>query len=156
MSSQRSSHQQKTIEERREYFRTTIRGTSPTLEELPPTTDSTDVPVDLESEDLIPLTKTKPESWLSRQFKEETVRTILIPLLILFIGWFGYQVYSLNREVGEIKIEIRTLQDEQKKIPIQIDKLEERSRREIDTKSKRIDRLEERLNSIEMSQDRGK
>jgi len=155
MPGKRDSHQQKTIEERKEYFRTTIRGMSSTLEEAPSPIDSTDVPVDVESKSPELLIKTKPESWLYRQLKEEPVRTILLPLLLLFVSWFGYQVYSLNREVGEIKIEIRTLRNEQEKVPRQIDKLEERLRRDIDTNSKRISRFEERLNSLNVSQESG-
>lgn len=54
MSSQQSSNQQKTKEERRQYIETTVRGVSPTLEDLPPPIGFTDIPSESESKEPIP------------------------------------------------------------------------------------------------------
>lgn len=154
MTRQRNSHQQKTLYERRVYMETQILGASPTTDDLPPPTDSTNEPLEVEPQDITPVARTKQQGWWARQFKEEPVKAIVrigSTLLLMVFGWFAYQVYFLNREAGEIKTKIETLSHNQKGFLTEIEKVEKRIFRNIDKMSHRIDRVENKMDSFNYS-----
>lgn len=151
MTNQRTSHQQKSIDERREYMATTIRGIAPTLESELISDESTDVSAITDKGYVGPLTRTKEEPWLRHKLREnlfQAIITIVSTVLICFLSWFAYQLYTINREVGELEIKINTLESSNERLSHDIEKAEVRVQREIQKNSERTLNLENRLNTI--------
>ena len=150
MSGERNSHQPKTPEEFREYMSTTIiRGASPTLDVgRIPQDDSTDVAASPAGPHDELAKRDSDTSWFARQIKEELFRSILVVSVVALIGWFAFQVYSLNREVGVLQSEIKALQSIDGDMAGDLEKAEARLHRELDQISTRVLRLGERIGAL--------
>ena len=143
MASYRASHQQKTVSERYEYSRTTIRGISPTSEnELPSlSAESTDTPsVDYEDLQESIITPTRGESWFGK-YKSEIIKSIISLVIISIFGGICFGIYSLNREVGVLGARFEEIKRDQNDLSNNINKIEQRLSKSIDKNASRIDRF---------------
>jgi hypothetical protein len=145
----RAGHHPKTEEERREYFNTTIRPESrPTSEDRHPIIDTTDKSSPTEENptyDAIPTRRPSP----TRQFLRENLPGIIVLAIIIpFLAWGGHTLYSLNREVGEIRTGLDSNKEQQDNLKIQIDKLEQRNSEQIAEISSDVNRLVQRIDRL--------
>lgn len=141
MARSRETHRSKTLGEKRRYWNNVIRATSePTLEDTTPIIDTTDRSARLEKERTGPITipKTPPAvvRWLRGKITE-----ILIGAAILLLGWVLFQLYGLNREVGELKMTPANFES-------QVNKVQEVLSEKIRTLSSDLHRLEQRMDSF--------
>lgn len=138
MSRARGGHIPKSEEERRRYWENTIRvPAGPTLEDTAPVVDTTDQPAPTE-EEKPPLYPTKQPSVFSKFLREKGFEVFIVSILLVVLGWYGYQLYKINREVGELRANLINVQSE-------IEKLEQRSKGRIEDVSSDVDRLERRI-----------
>jgi len=149
MASYRASHQQKTVNERFEYVRTTIKGISPTIEDNSMTlaAESTDSP-SIETDNLqeSTITPIRRESWVEK-YKSELIKSMISLIIITIFGGICYGIYLLNREVGVIGAKLEELKKDQIGFSSSINNLEQRLNRGIESNTSRIDRLfESRFN----------
>jgi hypothetical protein len=133
----RQSHLLKTQEERANYRSTTVAGDpGPTLDTTRrPDSDSTATPIPppLEPEPTATSVSTRREpSWLATYLKEHGAEIIVVVILFGVLTFFWSQLFSLNRELGELKVRIEQQEKE-------ADRREDRLQSE-------IDRLTDRLN----------
>lgn len=142
MTRERSSHQPKTWDERRIYLETTIRQKlSPTVHEHTEEIDSTEttaagseVPTSYR-----PTTARKKSRFatLRGHWPKVAVGLVVVPLA----GWILVQLYSLNREVGEIRVRIDGTAQQQEQLKKDLERVDEHVTHE-------IDRIDNRMNGI--------
>lgn len=143
MARARSSHEQKTLDERQIYLNTAVRHKpTPTVDEPVAGIDSTDTTVapGLERTPSYGRTRTRRRRrfvWL----RENWVPTSLVALFIAVAGWIGHEVYSLNREVGELRIQVAGTAKEQDESKGDLERLGEQMRREMDRINERLDHI---------------
>jgi hypothetical protein len=133
----RQSHLQKTPEDRENYRSTRLAGgPSPTLETKRPDSDSTATPVPLgETEPTATYRSTRAEpSWLSTLLKQKGAEIIVGVVLLGILSFFFVQLFSLNRELGELKVR----QEQHEK---ESQRREDRQQSEIDRLTDRLDKL---------------
>ncbi len=99
----RETHLSKTQEERRYYWRTTIRPPGPTIEDTTSDIDTTDHSDSADQQRIGPVTTKKSISPFVQFLKERAFEIIIILILIPLFSWILSQTYKLNREVGEFK-----------------------------------------------------
>jgi hypothetical protein len=138
MADRRSSHQQKTLGERKDYWETTIKGPEPTIDTSRPSADSTDYTAPPEPEPVGNLTPTLKESWLKQKWNEDPVRFIGVTLAIGLATWFAYQVFTLNREVGQQSVEINHAKKSVETVNREIEKAEKRLHEEVKVVDERL------------------
>jgi Sec-independent protein translocase protein TatA len=140
MTQARRSHEPKTLTDRQRYFKTTVHGAAgPTLDEPLTDTDSTDAVSRTEQEYIGPYQSTKPPSRLLHHLREKWPE-LLVALLIPILGFGAYQLYMLNREVGELRIEVTDTRNRQQQLQEQLERTETRLQGESDRLGDRIDR----------------
>jgi hypothetical protein len=137
----RETHGTKSLAEKRQYWNNVIRSASgPTLEDTTPIIDTTDhsAVADREQTGSVTITKRPPAvfGWL----REKTTE-ILIGAAVLLLGWILFQLYGLNREVGELKTTPKSFESQVKKVD---DVLSEKIR----ALSSDLNRLEQRIDSF--------
>ena len=140
----RSSHQQKTWDERRSYLETTVQQKlSPTVDEGPEGIDSTDTTAGgVEVARSYRRTRARKSRFpeLRENWLKVTVAVVVIPLT----SWMLYQLYSLNREVGELRVHIDAMTKRQEELKGDMESLSERVRHE-------MDRINDQLNGARRS-----
>jgi hypothetical protein len=125
MTESRQNHASKNLAERQDYWEKVINASSgPTAEDTTVGIDSTDQPAPGEKTQpkASPSTETGIPSWLTKLWQSYRTK-LLLYVAIALLGWTLFQLYTLNREVGELKIKVE-----------RIDKLEQRIDRFIDKK----------------------
>jgi len=143
MSKARKGHQQKTTAERKDYFDNVIREAAPTLEPSDLAFDSTDQTATTSGPERVGRpTPSKAEGWLVRRFREDPFLTIAAPLLVIFLGWGAYQIYSLNREVGEVGTRVDSFRENQEHLRNDLQRVDERAQRGIDRNAEAIERVQ--------------
>lgn len=148
MAGERQRHHSKSIEERQHYWQTVIRARGPTIEDTSPIIDTTDQSATTERGQTRVLTRTQKPSALKKLFQEKGLEIIVVFILAPLLLWGIYQLYSLNREVGELRSTIKSEQDKQADLKIEIEKVEGRITDRLDTLSTDIDRLERRVDDV--------
>jgi hypothetical protein len=131
MTKQRSSHDAKTLEDRRQYQATTIRKVpTPTVEEPQYVGESTEDmrPSDTQSTSPYSPTARSHESALGKFFKERWPEL----LVTLLLAGGAAQTCSLNREVGELRVRVESATNDQQKVEHDVDKVEDRLQKQID------------------------
>lgn len=143
MTRRRGSHQQKTVVERQRYFETTIRGKptpTPTVDDFGQEVDSTETTL-AEGPELLPsYRRTKAPNPHFVLLRENWIKVVAVVVLIPLTGWVLIQLYTLNREVGELHIQMSGTTTEQDKLGKELDRLGEEMRQEIDRINDRLDR----------------
>ena len=144
MTRERSSHEQKTLFERQAYFETTIRGPSPpspTVDERTEELDSTETTLAQKTEPTRPYRRTKKRNrslvWLREHWARWVVGIILVPLT----GWILLELYSLNREVGELRTQLNGNSKTQEEYKTDFDRFREDMRQELDRINDRLDHI---------------
>jgi hypothetical protein len=136
MADPRQRHVGKTKAEKKAYIQNILQPSEVTAEipfkKLPQSHgDTTNEQMSEEEQELY---KRKRRPPLPREPRKFTLQKYLIPAVIVaaiaFLGWLGKMVVDLNREVGEVKIEMSHVKSEK------------------EADSRRLDRLEESLNKL--------
>lgn len=125
MSNSRRNHASKNLAERQGYWQSVINAPAgPTLEDTAPIIDPTDQPSPLEKTQpmFYPSTEAGMPSWLTK-FLHNHGTKLMLAAAIALLGWTLFQLYTLNREVGELKVKVSD-----------VDRLEQRVNRLIDKK----------------------
>lgn len=130
----RSSHEQKSRIDREKYFRDTIRRTpkpGPTVDELFGENDVTGTAEPLDTPTInarYESTRQRPSSLLQhlREKWPEIMIGLIGVVMVPVLGFLLYTVFTLNREVGELKIQLSEGHSQQERLETQIDKLNER------------------------------
>ncbi len=138
MTKQRRSHEAKTEEERRRYVATMIEPTvSPTLDKGHRASDSTDAVAE-EPENVglagIGRRRTQPSA-VGRWFHEKGIELIVGVLIVGGLLWLARAVYSLNREVGELKERLHSVGTDQERLQKEIERLDERIARDLERRN---------------------
>jgi len=137
----RETHSSKNLAEKQQYWNNVIRSPSgPTLEDTTPIIDTTDHSAMAEKEQIGSITIPKRPSVILGWLKEK-ITGIAITMAILLLGWVLFQLYSLNREVGELKTTPAHFES-------QVKKIEEVLSEKIKTLSSDLHRLEQRIDSF--------
>ncbi len=148
MSKARRAHQGKTPAERKAYLRTQIRGEGDTIEDAP-IMDTTDTPVQLDSSAVRPVSATRKAPWLL-DFLREDLFKVMAPaaILVTLLGWGAYEVYTLNREVGELKKEQEAVAARIDGVRSEVEKTEARVGHSLDGVSGDLAKLDERIDRL--------
>lgn len=145
MAHARSSHQQKTWDERRNYLDTTVRQKlTPTVDEDVGDIDSTEATL-APGPELTPSYRrtrvsTRRRSWLQEHWRK-ALAGIVCAVIVSLAGWVLYQLYSLNREVGELGVHVDGTAKQQQQLREDLARLEDQMRREMDRMNDRLARL---------------
>jgi hypothetical protein len=137
----RETHGTKSLAEKKQYWNNVIRSASgPTVEDTTPIIDTTDHSAVAEREQTgsVTITRRPPAvlGWL-----KEKITEILIGAALLLLSWILFQLYGLNREVGELRTTPKTFESQVKKVE---DVLSEKIR----ALSSDLYRLEQRMDSF--------
>jgi hypothetical protein len=141
----RSSHQQKTWDERRNYLDTTVRKKpTPTVDEGVEDIDSTETtlapgPEQTPSYRRTRASKPRP-SWL-REHWRKALTGIVGAVIVSLAGWASYQLYSLNREVGEVRVQVDGTAKQQEQLRGDLARFEDQMRQEMNRMNDRLDRF---------------
>lgn len=141
----RSSHEQKSPAEREKYWATTVRQKqSPTVDETTLDFDSTETPLPPITEKTAPPQPSRPPKrrfhWLRENWITALTGTAGTGVLLLG-GWALYQTYSLNREVGELRVRVDTTTKQQEQFREDLKRFEDQMRQEMDRMNDRLDRF---------------
>jgi hypothetical protein len=80
--------------------------------------------------------------------RERAVEIIVLSVLFPILGWGSYELYTLNREVGEIRSDLKNEIDARKQLSSQIDKVESGLTVQIGNLSSEVGRLDERVDKL--------
>ena len=97
------------------------------------------------------LTPTKPPKPLSafrRFLQERAIEIIVLAIFVPLLSWGGCQLYTLNREMGEMRSDIQNAKGQRTNLQSQIDKLEGRFTQQIDYVSSYVDSVERRIDAL--------
>lgn len=139
MTRDRSSHQQKTWDEKRSYLETTVQQKpSPTVDERSEEIDSTETTAGgMEVARSYGRTRSRKPGF--PQLRENWLKVVVAIIVIPLGGWVLFQLYSLNREVGELRVYIDGMAKRQEELKGDLERLSERL-------SQEMDRINDRLN----------
>ena len=138
MTRARSSHEPKTWDERRTYIDTTIRQKlTPTVQE-PEEIDSTGTTAG-GSEFTRSYQRTRSRKPRFPGLRENWLKALVGIVAIPLAGWILVQLYSLNREIGELRIHSEVMEKRLEQLKGDLDHLGDQFRQE-------TDRLNDRLN----------
>ena len=147
MTQARRSHEGKTLAEKQEYFQTTIRGkVGPTVDERTAQVDSTETTIAPGPEKTTPAyrrTRTKKRNRYADVFRENWGKALVSAIaatIFTLIGWALRQTYSLNREIGELKVKVNTTAQEQSDAKTDLQRFEDWMTQELDRINDRLDR----------------
>ncbi len=144
MATPRRSREQKTPKDRETYYANTIAQKdepSPTLERPLSTGDPTNRMLDSPIEPTYNTQPTIPNNWFAKFWREHGALTIVSSVVIGLLAYLALQVYSLNREIGELKMQLnetRTLQDRSEK---ELEKTEARLKSAIDKTDEKLEQI---------------
>lgn len=136
----RSSHVQKTLQDRQRYYDTTITpSATPTLDErhFGDDPNSTEVPEE-ERTGLLPRQYRAPDSGLMRYLKQHGLEILIGVILVPLLVWMAYQLYTLNREIGELRAEVAATSAAEQRTRQDVDRVEERLQKEFERLSNRV------------------
>jgi len=126
MARSRSSHQQKDLKDRQRYYRTALgRSPEPTVEDDLFEADATDVESARTTavRDYRPLTyPSERSSAITEYLKEHWLEIVLVAVL----GFLFTQLFTLNREVGEMKSRQEDSRRQQEKLETQLDRINDK------------------------------
>jgi hypothetical protein len=128
MSGPRTSHVQKTQSDRERYYRNTVKRTpSPTLEEPLIDADSTiaTAPADTALPNRYVSTRSRP-SPLGQHLREKWPEILIGLIGVPVVAFLLWQTFTLNREVGELRMQLTEIQNQGKRLENQIEKLNDR------------------------------
>lgn len=148
MSQPRQSHQSKSIDERAQYWQNVIRVPGPTAEDSEPIIDTTDSPATTEAGAIPTFRSTKPPSAVKRLFQEKLFELIIGSIIVPLSLWVAYQLYTLNREVGELWASFNNVSQLQASVEAQVEKTEKRLADRVETLSSDVDRMERRIDGL--------
>jgi len=141
MARPRKKHVGKTYAEKRLYIETVIRAkTSPTLEDTP-IIDTTDHTAGAEETEPAAYQFTEAPSPIRKFLREKGVELVIGGIILAGLGWGARELYSLNREVGELISNLNNTSSE-------IGKVEKRLVKQIEGISSAVDKLERRIDSL--------
>ncbi len=132
MPSPRRGRQSKSDEERRQYWQTVIRAPGPTLHDTSPIIDTTETSLVTQAEPPSSLTSTKQPSAFRKLLREKLPELLFATLFIPLLLWIAYQLYSINREVGELRSDYKNAEKAQSHLDTKIDSSERRLNDRID------------------------
>lgn len=141
------SYQQKTMAERQKYWETRVkpdRKLTPTVAERANEFDSTETPLPVEPEVTPSYQRTKRPKRKSHWLREHGVKVLIgvgVAAVISLASWALYQLYSLNREIGEIRVRGDGATQQQEQLRGDLQRFEERMQNEIDRMNDRLDRV---------------
>jgi hypothetical protein len=140
----RSGHHPKSFEERKTYLQTTIQEqpSLPTVEDTSPIIDATDRSLPSLTREPTSLRRTGEQGLIHRWWQAAGPSTLIGLVVLGILGWASTTLFALNREVGVIGARESRLEDLVMSSKLESGSIAERL-------DKRIDRLEDRLQSIE-------
>lgn len=137
-SSKRDSHEQKSPTERERYIRSVLNpGPGPTLDDFPENIDATNTTAAEETE--LPRSYKSTKGKSSRRKKsvltklQENWRVAVVIVVVPVAGWALLSVYTLNREVGELRIQLSDTRSDLQQLK--------------DDSTQRMDRMDDRMNN---------
>lgn len=155
MARARRGHQPKSLEEKRAYWNTIIRAPAgPTVEDKTPIIDTTDSSKEAEEAPTGRVTPTKPPSVFVTWLRERLVEIIAFSVFLPVLGWSGCQLYTLNREIGEIRSDLINEKSARTQLSSQIDNVENRLTGQIESLSSEVVRLDGRIDNLMDSRNR--
>lgn len=144
MTDARRSHEQKTLADRQQYFETTIRGKmGPTVDESTRGIDSTGTTF-AQTEREPTRTRTRPRKQkhhISDFFREHWVKAVGTVIMAL-LGWALSQIYNLNREVGQLQVQIGASGKDLSDARTEFQRFEDHVNQELDRTNDRLDRAD--------------
>ena len=145
----RQSHVSKTQAERRRYFQEVIqpRPVGPTLDDDEPIIDTTDQTAPTKKAEPAAYALTKPPSAILRFLRDKGIE-LMIAVILAVLGWGAYQLYTINREVGQFESDLNNMQKAQLQLDSEIEKMEQRVVGRIQGVSSDVDRLERRIDGL--------
>lgn len=141
MSGERDSHGEKSLSDRKYYWDTVIRAKGPTSADTSPIMDTTDQSASTEKAKAIDFVPTKEPSALIKVIQERGIEILIGSILIPLILAGAYQLYSLNRETGEIQSIIQHVKSNVNRIEKELDN-------HFRLLSDDIDKIERRLDEV--------
>jgi hypothetical protein len=146
-SQRRSSHEQKTLAERQDYWESKVkldRKQTPTIGEQSNEFDSTETPLPVEPETTPSYQRTRrPKrkfNWL-REHWLGVLAGAVVTFVLSLGGWALSQLYSLNRQIGEIRVQVDGTTKQQDQLKGDFQRFEEQVRQEMDRMNDRLDRV---------------
>jgi hypothetical protein len=139
VSAERKSHVPKTRAERQQYNKTVIQAPEATAATPSDEYDATDT---LSRTSVAPSTGKTTVHHVESDGVWKFLRAhIFEELLILAVGWGAYTLFTLNREVGEVREEVKGIQSAQQQAATDLE-------REMGASTARVDHLEQRLDGM--------
>jgi hypothetical protein len=138
---ERRSHLQKTMVERQRYFETTIGGNpTPTVDEGALEVDSTETTLAEPPELTISYRPTKAPNPHLVLLRENWVKVVAVVVLVPLTGWVLVQLYTLNRELGELHTQVEGIAKDQAQFKGDLERFEDQVRQETNRINDRLDR----------------
>jgi len=139
----RSSHEQKTWDERRAYLETTVRpNLTPTAQEPTEGIDPTGATAGGARAELTRLSpRTRSRKPRFPELRENLPKVIVGIVAIPLTSWVLFQLYSLNREVGELRVKGDGMEKRLEQLKGDLERSQEQLRQE-------MDRINDRLNGV--------
>jgi hypothetical protein len=152
MSRERRGHEGKSDADRRQYVSANIREQrptrvkegGPTAEDRSPIIDPTDYVAAAGIAATGHLTPTIPRREEGGDLRNWLVRGIGA-VLVSLMGWGAYQLYGMNREVGEMKSDVKSIRERGEEVKSEVGKVETRLGARIESIAGEVRRLEERI-----------
>ena len=141
----RARHVGKTAAERRDYLdNITGRGLTPTLDAPQPQDSTTFIPDEAESRvEKVSGRKARPPSRGDQSSKWlKWLATTVALVLLGYISFLGVQLYSLNRELGEIRQDTKSLSERLREAKVAATERETRTDHDIERIQRQIDRIQ--------------
>lgn len=142
MGSERRTHVGRRLSEKQKYMETTVK------RQYEPTYSDDEALVAFDSTTETAVTDTREpthaphrpqrvdSSGLTRFLRERWAELVMLPLL----AWLFYQVYGINREIGELRSQLHEQQVRSDRLEQQLDRTENRLSGDIDKLHDRLDR----------------
>lgn len=145
----RQNHVGKTQTEKRRYWNTVIRAQAgPTLEDTAPIIDTTDTPAVAEEAKPFAYQPIKPPSAIGRFLRDRGVELVIGVIIIGLLGWGARELFTLNREVGELTSNLKNTQAAHSQLNSEIEKVEQRFVRRVEQVFFEVDKLERRIDRL--------
>jgi hypothetical protein len=143
---QRSAHEGgKTAAERKQYFDTKIlQKGGPTAGDLKPPVDSTETTAAPAGPEATRLRKTerRPKKNRIDKFREQlSFATVTKIVIVPLTAWILFQLYALNREVGQLGVQVQGTAKDQTAAKDDLQRFETQIRGEIDRLDGRFDQM---------------
>jgi hypothetical protein len=124
------------------YWQTTIGGNpSPTVAEGATGSDSTESTLAESTEPTPSYRRRTKAKGSKRSWLKEHWLNLVVVIVIPLVGWILYQLYSLNREVGEVRVKMDGFERRELK-------RDSDDQHQADQTRQEIDRLNDRMNAL--------